>query len=152
VSQTGSDAAVLAAAKDYAEAFSITWWGQCYEPPTSVVGRYWSTHVLPNGWSAMGAGTASAYAAANRSRLTAYSNYFIRDSKNVAGINIQYLELYVETEKDINLLVDYGRDFDAPAEATGVVFLDRYDERTIPCGQNGILYIYTFYWKIRLVN
>ena len=152
VSQTGSDAAVMAAAKDYAEALSITWTGVCYEPPVSVVGRYWSTHVMPIGWSPMGAASASAYAVANRSQLTAYNNYFIRDSKIVDGVTIQYIELYVETEKDINLLVEYGRNFDAPAEATGVVFLDRYERQTIPCGKNGVLYIYTFFWKIRLVN
>ena len=152
VSQTGSDAAVMAAAKDYAEALSITWTGICYEPPMSVVGRYWSTHVMPIGWSPMGAGSASVYASANRSQLTAYNNYFINDSKNVDGVNIRYIEIYGETEKDINLLVDYGRDFEAPAEATSVVFLDRYERESVPCGNSGVLYIYTFFWKIRLVN
>jgi hypothetical protein len=154
VTQTGSDAAVLAAAKDYAVALSIEWPGLCAEPPPSVVSRYLA-YVHEVGWSPIGAASASTYASLNRTRLTTYRNYFIADSKVVDGVTIPYIEIYGETEKDANLLVDYGQDFETPARATSVVYLDRWDRWEIPCtiaGEPDILYIYQFYWKIRLVN
>lgn len=150
--QTGVDAAVMSAAKDYAEALSIEWAGMCGEPPLVVVGRYNTTHVIPIGWSTMGAGSAAMYADLNRSRLTRYNNYFIGDSKNVDGVTINYIQIFGETEKDINVLVEYQQEFDAPAEATSVVFLDRYDRWEFPCGYGQVWYLYRFYWKIRLVN
>lgn len=154
VSQSGSDAAVLAAAKDYAQALSIEWAGLCAEPPPSVVGRYLA-YVYSVGWSPMGYGSAAAYAAANRSRLTAYQNYFISDYKLVDTVAIPFIEIYGETEKDINVLIEYGQEFEAPARATSVVYLDSFDRWEIPCsyaGEPNVLYMYSFHWKIRLVN
>lgn len=154
VTQTGSDAAVLAAAKDYAQALSIEWWGMCGEPPPSVVSRY-LTYVYQVGWSPLGAASAEQYAALNRSRLIAYSNYFIADSRVVDGVAIPFIEIYGETEKQANLMVAYGQNFITPARATSVVFLDRWDRWTVPCtlgGKPNVIYVYQFYWKIRLVN
>jgi hypothetical protein len=152
VAQTGSDAAVMSAAKDYASALSIEWWGTCNEPPISVVGRYWGQHVLPVGWSPLGMSSASSYAAANRSRLTGYANYFINDFKMVDGVPIRYVAVDGATEKEVNNLIDYGRDFDAPAQATSVAYLDRYDRWTVPCGWSGVLFVYRLDWNITLEN
>ena len=152
VAQTGSDAAVMSAAKDYASALSIEWWGTCNEPPISVVGRYWTQHVMPVGWSQLGMGSAASYAALNRSRLSGYNNYFISASKLVDGVPIRYIAVEGATEKEVNNLIDYGREFDAPAQATSVTYLDRYDRWTVPCGTNGVLFVYQFYWKITLDN
>lgn len=150
--QTGSDAAVQAAAKDYARALSITWVGFCNEPAPSVVGRYWTTHVLPIGWSPLGAASAYQYASTNRSQLTQYRNYFIPRSKIVDTIPIQFIEIYGETQKDVNNLVNYGQNLRTPSEATSNVYLDRVEKWTIPCGWSGVLYRYRFHWKIALVN
>ena len=153
--QTGADAAVMAAAKDYAIALSITWSGFCAEPPPSVVGRYLVQHVQPIQWSPMGRVTASGYAAANRSRLTQYRNYPNGRFKTVATIPLPYLDVYGATRKDVNTMIEYGRAFQTPARATSTVFLERADHWTVPCtyaGEPNVLHVYRFHWKIRLVN
>lgn len=152
VSQTGVDAAVLAAAKEYAIPLTIEWAGTCGEPASDVVRRYLE-HVTGIGWSGIGAGPAEAYALANRTRLIKYRNYFIGRSKVVDGVAIPFIEVYAETEKDISLLVRYGQDFDAPARATSNVYLDYHDRQEVDCGTGGrdVQFIYHFYWKIRLV-
>ena len=153
VSQTGSDAAVMAAAKDYAIPLSRSWTGFCGEPSVSVVGRY-ATYVQGIGWSPLGSGSAMSYAQSNNAALTSYTNYFNGESKYVSGVPIPFIEVYVETEKEVGTLIDYNTRFETPAEATSVVYLDRYTHRRIPCGFFGssTIHIYEFFWKISLTN
>lgn len=153
VSQVGSDSATLAASKDYAWALSTTFVGFCNEPSSSVVARYKATQVIPIGWSPLGAASAGQYAGQNQTRLTRYYNNLIyRGSKTVAGVRIPNVQVYTGTDKEIDPLINYGRLFQAPAEATSVAYLDRWDHYVYSCGWFGSYHVYRFYWKISLTN
>lgn len=152
--QTAADAAVMAAAKDYAAALSIRWQGVCAEPSQSVVGRY-RAYAQGVQWSAIGYASANAYAIANRARLTRYRNYPNGRFRVVSAIPIPFLEINGAAEKDVNTLVEYGQTFETPARATSAVYLDRCDHWVFPCtiaGEPDVFHVYRFYWRIRLVH
>lgn len=156
MAQTGSDAASLAAAKEYAEALSISWSGYCGESPSSVVSNYvrFEDGLV---FSSIGGAPAYQYAGANTANLTSYQNYYNGESKSVSGVSVPFIEIQTETEKEANVVVDYGTNFDVPAEATAVTYLDRYthDSYICYCSPEGVCkYIHTFefFWKISLTN
>ena len=153
VSQVGSDSATLAASKDYARTLSTTFVGFCKEPASSVVARYKATQVIPIGWSPLGAASAGQYASTNQTLLTRYQNNLIyRGSKTVRGVRIPNIQVYTSTDKTIDPLINYRRLFRAPAEATSVAYLDRWDHWTFSCGWFGRFHVFRFYWKISLTN
>lgn len=152
--QTAADAAVTAAAKDYAQPLSIRWVGFCAEPPPSVVGRY-KAYVDGIQWAPLGYGAAHGYASANRARLTSYRNYQNGRFKIVDTIPLPYLEIRGSSEKTVHTVVEYGQQFEAPAKATSAVVLDRWDHWVFPCsiaGEPDVFHVYRFYWKIKLVR
>ena len=151
VSQTGSDAAVMSAAQDYARALSIEWRGFCGEPAISVAERY-AAFATMIGSSPIGAGSASGFASANRSQLTQYVNYLNGRTTNVSGAAVPHIEIYGKTEKNINTMGTYVGVSQAPADAKSVAFLDRFDHWVIPCSNDRVIHIYRFYWKIRLIE
>jgi len=155
--QTGSDAASLAAAKDYARRLSRTWHGGCGEPEASVVGRY-LVYVQGTAWnSEVGYNSARQYASENQNELTGYSSRTSSRHTTVAGVPIPYVDVFVSTKKPVHLLYRrfYRRSFETPAKATAEAYMDHHDHWTDLCiiGETVLVrHHYRFYWKIRLIK
>lgn len=155
--QTGSDAASLAAAKDYARALSITWHGWCEEPEISVVGRYLA-YVQATAWNqGLGYGSARQYANENQNELTGYHSRASSRYRTVAGVPIPYVDIFANTKKPVHLLYQrfYGKSFETPAKATAEAYMDHHDHWIDLCiiGETVLVrHHYRFYWKIRLIN
>jgi hypothetical protein len=175
ISQTGADTAAHAAAVEYAlqdkELYSVEWpfpsdWDRfCGATPEEVVMAYLYEWVIPlaNDWG-IGRGPASTYARRHQSDLEEYWQRYPSHtgySRSVHGVSIPALEIYAKTRRPVPLIYQsaYGGARQAPAYATAEAYLhpqNWYTERTLECGEEEgkpiYLYLFRFYWVVRLIE
>lgn len=157
---TGADAASLAAAQEYARQLHYVpewngiWYGRCdlaEYTPQQVVWRY---RQLP-AFAAppdIGYGMAVEYAARNRDELTAYRTWPEYAGREVFGVPIPWIMVYVETLRHVFTAYEpiYGREFEAPNKAEAVAYLNHWTVTPRPCPGGFETYDFTFEWKITL--
>lgn len=157
---TGSDAASLAAAQEYARQlqhvpdFNGIWYGRCELgefTPQQVLARY----LLEPAFMAspyIGYGYAQDYANRNRNQLTQYQSRTEYGGRQVEGVPIPWIIVYVETNKDVFTAYGplYGREFKAPNQALAVAYLHDWTMTEHPCPGGEVTYDFTFEWKITL--
>ncbi len=158
---TGSDAASLAAAQEYARQlhFVPIWngifYGRCElgeYTPQQVVLRY-LTNPAFGAPAGIGEPYARQYALENRNTLTTYRawpDYTL--AKPVAGIPIPAIKVYVEAKREVFTAYAplYRREFEAPNRALAVAYLDTWRMTPRPCGSYYTTYDFTYEWKITL--
>lgn len=158
--QTGTDAATMAAATEYARELSLrgqTWEGICGEQPPMVVGRY-LLYIQPIQWNRnIGLPWAQQFSTANRTTLSSFQVSGSPHFKIVDGVTIPYMYVFASVRKPVNLTMqeEYGSSYRTTADATSEVFLDHWDHWTVPCtlaGEPDVMHFYIFYWKAALVD
>ncbi len=157
---TGADAAALAGAEEIARYLSTTWelCAPAGTPPAEIVREYDIARPQAAVWSQMGFAQASAYAAANGSRLTHYRVRWGAETWNVQGYPLRQILVDASVRRPYELAgpVVGGQRGEMGAEATAEVYLSRYEFQSWDCSPNPdtpmVYYWFRFTWRIRLVR
>jgi hypothetical protein len=157
---TGADAAALAGAEEIARYLSTTWelCAPAGTPPAEIVREYDMARPQAAVWSQMGFAQASAYAAANGSRLAHYRVRWGAETWNVQGYPLRQILVDASVRRPYELAgpVVGGQRGEMGAEATAEVYLSRYEFQSWDCSPNPdtpmVYYWFRFTWRIRLVR
>lgn len=177
VSQTGADAAALAAAVEYAQFWNLSRINHC--GPCVLAGterqmetlQYIGTVLVPTAYNTgIGYPYAMEYAFKHNAQVIEYRHHWpshvFTKIKYQEGIPIFPVAIYAKTERPADLIYQggvpdpegkwlggYGSLFLAPAKATAEVYLYKTTmEYSVVCGEEEAFFCRTYQWKVRLIR